>query len=188
VTDLISPRFSKLLALALFFVAIWLVANLLYLAVLQRARLHSQISDLRQRYEAIRGRRVDTGSLKDQLTQLTTSGVAHHAAIMARTDRAASALLQQLVRGSIEQSRGRLLSLTDLGSDRSALSVAVQLRARLSEPALSQWIDLVEGGEPGLYIEDISMTSRPQPSDPALPLEIAATLRARWLLTEEASR
>jgi Type II secretion system (T2SS), protein M subtype b len=186
--DLISPRFRKLVALALLIVAVWLAANLLYLAVMQRMRLHAQISDLRQRYEDLRARRIDMPSLKDQLAQLTSSGVAHHAAIMARTDRAAAAALQQLVRGGIERSRGRLLSLTDLGADRSAFSVAVQVRARLSEPALSQWIDLTEGGEPGLYIEDISIAWRPQPSDPALPLEIAATLRARWLLTEEASR
>jgi hypothetical protein len=188
VTELMSPRFSRLLAVTMLFIAIWLVADLFYLAVLERARLQNQISDLRQRYEEIRGRRVDSGSLKDQLAQLTSSGVTRSAAIMARTDRAATASLQQLVRASIEQSQGKLLSLTELASDRSAFTVAVQVRARLSEPALGQWIGLVENGEPGLYLEEVSMAARPLPSEPVLQLEISATLRARWLLTEEASR
>jgi hypothetical protein len=188
VRDLISPRFSKLLAMALLLMATWLVANLFYLVVSERARLQSQISDLRQRYEDIRGRRVDIRSLQDQLAQLASSGVARNAAIMARTDHSATARLQQLVRESIEKSQGKLLSLTELGSDRSQFSVAVQVRARLSEPALGQWIGLVEGGEPGLYLEEISIASRPLPSEPVLQLEISAALRARWLLTEEASR
>ena len=187
-TGLVSPRFSRLLAVALLLMAVWLFADLCYLGIAERTRLQSRISDLRQRYEDIRRRRVDIGSLKDQLTQLNSSGVVRSAAIMARTDRAAIAQLQQVVRGSVEQSRGKLLSLTDLGADRAAFTVAVQVRARLSEPAIGQWIGMVENGEPSLYLEEVSIASRPQPSEPALPMEVSATLRARWLLTEEATR
>jgi len=47
------------------------------------------------------------------------------------------------------------------------------------------WIDHAENGEPRLYLEELSIAARPQPSEPALPIEMSATLRARWLPLEE---
>jgi hypothetical protein len=125
-TGLISPHFSKLLAIALLLFVAWLAANISYVLISGRLRLASQIEEFRQRYEDIHKRRIDIPSLQNQLAELTSSGLLRSAAIAASSDSAASARLQQAARDGIDQVHGKLLSLNALGADRVSSSVAVQ--------------------------------------------------------------
>ena len=186
--ELISPRFSRLLAVALFILSIWLVGSIAYLIVSKRAALHVDIADLRKRFDELRERRVDVGSLERQLSQLASSTALRNAVIAAGSERIALARLQQVVRSTINEAHGRLLSTTELPADRSSSVVALQVRARIAETSLTRWIGLLESGEPRLSIDEMSAGSRPLPSDPLLQIEVTATLRARWLALEGSTR
>src|SRR4051812_19641523 len=117
-TDLLSPRFSRLLALALLAFSTWGVGNFAYYAIAQRVDLQIQIGDLRERFEDIRRRRVELGSLEQRLSELSISSAMRSAVIAAATERLALTRLQQLARQAIDATQGKLISIAEVRSER----------------------------------------------------------------------
>lgn len=185
-TELVSPRMSKALAIALLAAAIWVTLNAGSTVLSERFRLQAETNDLQDRYEQLRQRRIEVAALKKQLASLVSSPSVRRSAIFAPTDRAAVARIQQRCRTSVERARGKLLSLNEIATSPSAPSlVAVQFRGRFSEPALRIWLNDLENGELDVTLVEFSLSSHKQ-STTVREIEVVATLHARWIKSEDA--
>lgn len=177
----ISPRLGKFAALVLLVVAVWAVSTVALRLAAARLALQTEIRDLGILYQDISVRRIDIRSLENDLSRLASFRIATNATILADSDRAAFARLQQLVRKGVDDAGGQLLSLNE-SSVRGGPSsdVMTQVRVRVGEPALNRLLARWEDSAPHLNVQEYSITSRARQTAAATDLEIVATVRARW--------
>ena len=180
-SEAISPKLSKILAITLLLFIIWATANVVYFALAMRLALRDEMIGAQNNYEEIGRRRLDINALRNQLLSLTESPSVRTAAILSSSDREARTHLQRMIRQSISGAQGRLLSLTDLAAERGSPFIRVQVRVQIEEHRVPQWIEGLEQGELRLGIDELSLMSRSQPTETLHQVEIAATVRARWL-------
>jgi type II secretory pathway component PulM len=176
----LSPRSSRMVALGLLILVIWVIFKGGIATFASRLRLQEEISQLRQHYGELRDRRIDVQSLEQELATLTSSQSIRRIAIVADSDRGATAKLQEIARKSLADANGRLLSLSEMPNNPSASAVAVQLRASIGETLLPGWIGLLEAGDSRVEIADLSITTRSATASKTAEVEASVTLRARW--------
>jgi hypothetical protein len=179
----ISPRLAKFAALVMLLVAVWGLFSVASRLVAARLALQAEIRDLTALYHDISVRRIDIPSLEGDLSRLAVSETATSTTILADSERAAFARLQQLVRKGVDDAGGQLLSMNESGvSGGASPNVTTQVRVRIGDPALSRLLARWEDGAPHLDVQDYSITSRTRQTASASDLELVATVRARWAL------
>lgn len=179
----LSPWLRKFTALALLALAAWLVCMVGFKIVSGRVRLQSETRDLQRRYQELWQRRVDIPSLQAHVSQLASSDAVKQAAIVADSERAALARLQQIARKAVQDAGGQLLALNETAMTRAASSslVSTQVRVRMSEPALTRLFVAWEDSLPRLRLHEFSIAARPKTADSPSDLELSAIVQARWL-------
>jgi hypothetical protein len=177
----ISPSIRKTVAVTVLLVCSWATLNLVSIYISARLNLRDGISELQASYDEIIQRRVDIGKLQEQLASLLASPAAQHSAIVAGNDREALNQLMQTVRQSLERVQGKLLSLTESAPGRSSSAIAVQVRARITESRVPQWLALIDGGGVRPRLDEMTITSQRESGSGALELDISATLKAPWI-------
>jgi hypothetical protein len=177
----ISPPLRKIIALTVLVVLSWAVLNLALTYISARLNLRDTINELQANYFEIVQRRVDIGKLEEQLSSLIASPAAQHSAIVAGNDREALNQLMQAIRQSLEEIQGQLLSLTESASSRGSSIIAVQVRARMSEARVPQWLSLIDDGSARPRLEDIAITSQNESGPRPKELDISATLKVPWI-------
>jgi hypothetical protein len=177
----ISPSVRKTLALTVLLVCSWAILNLISIYISARLNLRDGINELQASYSEIIQRRVDIGKLEEQLSSLLASPAAQHSAIVAGNDREALNQLMQTVRQSLEQVQGKLLSLTESAASRGSPAIAVQVRARMNESRVPQWLALIDGGGVRPRLHEITITSQSENGSGIMELDISATLKAPWI-------
>jgi hypothetical protein len=179
-TSAISPRLSKMLAVTIFFVLAWTIFRFIAFYAAARLNLGDEVKQLKAAYAEIAQRRVDIKILQGQLKSLTASPQAQHASIVAHDEHEALSRLMQTIRRSLEQARAQLLSLSQSATNGVSPVVGVQVRARLSEAQLTDWLSLVQRGEVSPNLDEINVTAENDGTKPS-ELVVAATLTAPWI-------
>lgn len=181
-TGLISPKLSRLTALALLAFGVWAIGGIAVKFVLERVAIEREVSDLRRSYAQIQSRRVDIASLEAEVFRLSTSPRAAEATIVAATERAAAARLQQVVRGRVQAASGQLLSLSEPppGAKTTGSSVGVQIRARIAERNLDELIASLEGQAPRLGLFEVTLAARPRAVGTIGDVDVSMVARAGW--------
>jgi hypothetical protein len=178
----ISPRLMKFTAVGLLVFAVWAACMITLKIASARLALYGEIRKLSNVYDELWQRRVDLGSLEGNLSRLMASNVARQSALVADSERAALARLQQIVRRGVEEAGGQLLALTETVAPRAATSsVATQVRLRIAESSLPRLIAGWEDGETLLRLHELSVTSRARPAQPSSEVELSAIVRAHWV-------
>jgi hypothetical protein len=177
----ISSSIRKAVAVTVLLVCSWAILNLASIYISARLNLRDGINELQTSYSGIIQRRVDIGKLEEQLSSLLASPAAQRSAIVAGNDREALNQLMQMVRQSLEQVQGKLLSLTESAPTRGSSAIAVQVRARMNESRVPQWLALIDGGGVRPRLDEITITSQSGSGSGAIELDISATLKAAWI-------
>jgi hypothetical protein len=177
----ISSPIRKTAAVAVLLLCLWAMLNLTMSYISARSNLGDGISELQASYAEIVRRRVDTAILEEQMSSLIASPAARRSAIVAGNDREALNQLMQVVRQSLEQVQGKLLSLTETASSRGSSTVAVQVRARMDEARVTQWLSLIDGGGVRPRLEEITMASQNETGSAGKELDVSASLKAPWI-------
>ena len=159
----------------------WAILNLASIYISARLNLRDSINELQASYSGIIQHRVDIGKLEEQLSSLLASPAAQRSAIVAGNDREALNQLMQMVRQSLEEVQGKLLSLTESAPTRGSSVIAVQLRARMNESRVPQWLALIDGGGVRPRLDETTITSQGGSGSGAMGLDISVTLKAPWI-------
>jgi hypothetical protein len=182
VSRLMSPHFSKAVAVLLLLILVWLGLQVSFFLVTGRLRLSNETVELRQRLNELLNRRIDIPSLEHKLASLASSPSVQKAAIMADSGRAAFSRLQLFTRTTLEKAQGKLLALNERSMASEASIVAAQVRARMKEEHLRQWLFLLSNGEVHLRVEQLSIADRGIVSSGSGPeLDISATIVMTWI-------
>lgn len=184
---MISPHVHRFGALALLLLVSWLVVRLSLLYASARLQLSSDRQEIQDDYRQLLDRRLDIPALQRQLSLLSTSSQVRASTFEAPNNRAALIKLQQAVRTSVEEAKGKLLSSVESNTVQAQDAVALLIRARFSENRISQFLSNVENGNPRLRIEEISLTSRSAKAGEPGDVEVTATLRGQWLAATKES-
>lgn len=188
-TDLISPRLSKVAALALLALVLWVSGTLLTKFVIARIEIGRETADLRQSYEQLRSRRVDVVSLQAELAQIAKAPGVLDGSIAAASERAALARFQQSVRKRVQDAGGQLLSLNEVRTaSAGSSSVAVQIRARVAETSLEKLIAHLEGQAPRVSLEEMVLTSRTRTPGEVGDVEATLVARTKWYQKAEETK
>ena len=177
----ISPPIRKTAAVAVLLLCSWTTLNLTMSYVSARFNLLDGIGELQAGNAEIVRRRVDIAKLEEQFASLIASPAAQRSAIVAGNDREALNQLMQTVRQSLEEVQGKLLSLTETASSRGSSTIAVQVRARMDEARMTQWLSLIDGGGIRPRLEEIVITSQNEAGSAGKELDVSASLKAPWI-------
>jgi hypothetical protein len=183
--SVISPRLRKLFAATLLVVVLWALLQLISFYTLARLNLSNEIADLRERYFEIAGRRVDTEILEAQLRSVLASPQVRRATITVGNEREVLNRLMQIARGSLERSQANLLSLIQSPVVQGSSGVAVQLRARMHEQQVWQWLASVDESEVRLQMQEFTVASATEMGAQPGEIEINATLRTPWIKEQD---
>jgi hypothetical protein len=179
--DSISPWIRKLLALGLLILLLWVGLSAGGAVALGRYKAYAEIKELREQYAQIMDRRVDIPSLEAHLSRVAASPVMQRAVVMADSDRAALARVQQVVRRVVESSSGQLLALSEMsGNSVAAPLIGVQVRLRIDEANLLPLVAALESATPRLRLDEISIVPRQQPPGSSPAVDVTTVARARW--------
>jgi hypothetical protein len=179
--DALSPWMRKLLALGALLVLLWMALSAGGAVALARYRAHVEIRELREQYAQIMNRRVDIPSLEAHLSRIGTSATVQRAVVVADSDRAALARVQQVIRRIVESSSGQLLALNELSGTSAASSlIGVQVRVRVDEANLLLLVAALESAAPRLRLDEISIVPRQQQSESSPAVDVMVVARARW--------
>jgi hypothetical protein len=181
----ISPRLRKVFTATLLVVVLWVLLQLISFYTLARLHLSNEIADLRERYQEIAGRRVDIEILETQLRSLLASPRVQRAKIAVGNEREGLNRLMQIARGSLERSQAKLLSLIQSPEVQGSSGVGVQLRARMQEQQVWQWLASVDESEVRLQMQEFTVASATEMGAQPGEIEINATLRAPWIKEQD---
>src|SRR5262249_20353538 len=151
-------RTSRLLAVGLLLLLLWLAIGAAVRAISARISAAGEINRLQQLAGELEIRRLDIATLEQQLATTMSAPSLKGAVMIADTNRAALANLQQVVRTSLERMRGKLMSISEASSTQDQSVVGIQVRMRLEESNVGEWLSALEAGEPRVLVESVSLS------------------------------
>jgi hypothetical protein len=179
-STLVSPQITRMLAVAILILILWASARLTGLYLAARLDLHAETVELTDTYMQMAQRRVDIDALQVQLSTLDASPAVRRSTIAAGSARDALNQLMQTTRGSLDKVHGQLLSLTESPTAQGSSAIGVQVRARMEEALVPQWLALIDGGDIHPRVEEISVTAPNDGAGKTMDLEVSATLKMPW--------
>lgn len=160
---MVSPRLSRLLALALLIAALavpYLAVVRPFVAELAANReLLAEQAALRERYGRIA---ANSAGLGERLDALREQPVAEHAYLEGASESLVAAELQSRVKSAVQSNGGTLNStqILDATTEAGFRRLAVRVRMSASTDALPKVLYALESSEPFLFIDNVDINAR----------------------------
>ncbi len=189
----LSASQSRVLALALLLVVVWLLLQLVLLPLWSSWRDQGvRIDSLQHRLALYQRLNAGAADARTQLQQLQASVPSNDWYLPESTPALAAARLQQLLHQQVGQSGGQVLSTQILNRNEEAplQPVAIQVHLRGELGGLVDLLYTLESGPPALFVDNLTVLANPRrqlsnrrPNDPRLQVQALPALDIRFDLT-----